>query len=163
MIRHEGMPLPRAAMDFIAARDTFFIATASADGQPYVQHRGGRPGFLAVLDARTLAFPDFSGNRQYISVGHVGENDRVALILMDYPNRRRLKVWGRATIRPADDPTVAGVVAEADGAPVERVFVLEVTGWDFNCPKYITPRYTLDELRARGGAQSVLREADLAS
>ncbi len=127
---------------YIAARDSFYLATASADGQPYVQHRGGKPGFLKVLDETTLAFADFKGNRQYISQGNLAENDRAYLFLMDYANRRRIKIWGRARV-VEDDPELLARLADADyqGKP-EQAVVFTIEAWDVNCPQHITPRYT---------------------
>ncbi len=126
---------------FIAERDSFYLATASADGQPYVQHRGGKPGFLKVLDETTLAFADFKGNRQYISQGNLAENDKAYLFLMDYATRQRIKIWGRARI-VEDDPDLLARLADADyqGKP-EQAVVFEVEAWDVNCPQHIVRRY----------------------
>ena len=134
---------------FIGQRDSFYLATASADGQPYVQHRGGPPGFLRVLDESTLAFADFSGNRQYISAGNLSENDQVSLFLMDYPNRRRVKIWGRAIVVDNDDTLTKEVADEAYAAKPERVIVIKVDAWDVNCPQHITPRYSEAESEPR--------------
>ncbi len=132
--------------DFIAQRDSIYIATASADGQPYIQHRGGPKGFLKVLDDRTLGFADFAGNRQYISLGNLSENDRAQLFLMDYAGRRRIKIWGRARV-VEDDPTlVERLIDPGYKARPERAFVFEVEAWDVNCPQHITPRYTEAEI-----------------
>ncbi|HLZ85536.1 MAG TPA: pyridoxamine 5'-phosphate oxidase family protein [Caulobacteraceae bacterium] len=133
---------------FIAARDSFFMATVSETGWPYVQHRGGPPGFLAVLDDRTLAFADFRGNRQYISVGNLAANDRVALILMDYAERRRLKIYARAEARDlATDPALATrVVAPGYRAKPERAIVLRLAAFDWNCAQHITRRFSAAEL-----------------
>ena len=132
--------------DFLAARDSLYLATASADGQPYIQHRGGPPGFIKVLDEKTIAFADFSGNRQYISTGNLSENDRAYIFLMDYPNRRRFKLWGRARI-VEDDPALLERLADPDyGAVPERAIVFEIAAWDWNCPQHITPRYSEGEL-----------------
>ena len=131
---------------FIAQRDSFYLGTASADGQPYIQHRGGKRGFLKVLDNRTLAFADFSGNRQYVSMGNLEENDRATLFLMDYPNRRRVKIWGRAEF-VEDDPELLDSLVDPDyEAKPERAFVFHVEAWDVNCPQHITPRYTQEEV-----------------
>lgn len=134
--------------EFIAARDSFYLASVSETGWPYVQHRGGPPGFLKMIDATTLAFADFRGNRQYLSLGNVTADSRVALILMDYPNRRRLKVLGRMTVRDlSDDPNLAARLALPDyRARVERAFVIQVEAFDWNCPQHITPRFTLPEI-----------------
>jgi len=131
---------------FIAERDSFYIGTASADGQPYIQHRGGKPGFLKTLDEHTLAFADFIGNRQYVSMGNLSENDRAFIFLMDYPNRRRIKIWGRAEF-VEDDADLLKRLADTDydGRP-ERAFVFHVEAWDVNCPQHITPRFTQAEI-----------------
>ena len=136
---------------FIAARDSFYLATVSENGWPYVQHRGGPPGFLRVLDARTLAFPDFRGNRQYISLGNAAATDKAALFLMDYPARRRLKIYARIAVKNlAEDPELAGKL-EMPGykAKVERAFLFHLEAFDWNCPQHITPRFSEAELRAR--------------
>ena len=132
--------------DFIAQRDSIYIATASADGQPYIQHRGGPKGFLKVLDDRTLGFADFAGNRQYISLGNLSENDRAQLFLMDYAGRRRIKVWGRARVVEDDPALLDRLVDPGYEARPERAFVFEVEAWDVNCPQHITPRYTEAEI-----------------
>ena len=134
---------------FIGQRDSFYLATASADGQPYIQHRGGPPGFLRVLDETTLAFADFSGNRQYISAGNLSENEQVSLFLMDYPNRRRVKIWGRARVVENDDTLMKEVADEAYAAKPERAIVIKVDAWDVNCPQHITPRYSESEVEVR--------------
>ena len=131
---------------FIAERDSFYIATASADGQPYIQHRGGPKGFLKVLDDRTLGFADFAGNRQYISLGNLSENDRAQLFLMDYAGRRRIKVWGRARVDEDDPALVERLIDPGYKARPERAFVFEIEAWDVNCPQHITPRYAEAEI-----------------
>lgn len=128
---------------FIAARDSFYLATANADGQPYIQHRGGKPGFLKVLDDKTLAFADFAGNRQYLTQGNLADNPKAFLFLMDYPNRRRVKIWGTARM-VEDDAALIQRLADADytdGTP-ERAVVFEIAAWDVNCPQHIMPRFT---------------------
>jgi len=131
---------------FIAERDSFYMATANAEGQPYIQHRGGSPGFLKVVDEHTLAFADFSGNRQYISIGNLSENDKAFLFLMDYAGRRRIKFWGRARF-VEDDPELLGRLADnAYDARPERALVFTVEAWDVNCPQHITPRFTEREM-----------------
>jgi len=137
-----------AEAQFIATRDSFYLATVSESGWPYAQHRGGPPGFLRVLDDRTLAFADFRGNRQYISVGNAAANDRVALILMDYPNRRRLKIYARIEAKDLnDDPALAEKLAlPGYKAKPERAFLLHLEAFDWNCPQHITPRFTEAEL-----------------
>ncbi|MCR9244697.1 MAG: pyridoxamine 5'-phosphate oxidase family protein [bacterium] len=140
---------------FVAARDSIYVATATAEGQPYVQHRGGPPGFLKVLDEHRLAFADYSGNQQYVSLGNLSENDRAFLFLMDYEHRQRIKVWGRAEFIE-DDPELLAQVADPGypGTP-QRVFVFHVEAWDRNCPQHITPRLGLASVEAR---ESALRE-----
>lgn len=133
---------------FIAARDGFYQATVSETGWPYVQFRGGPAGFLKVLDATTIAYADFRGNRQYVSLGNVSGDDRISLILMDYPNRRRLKILGRArTIEIDDDPDLVSRLAVPGykGRP-ERAVLIRVEGIDWNCPQHIPQRFTTDEL-----------------
>ncbi len=131
---------------FIGERDSFYLGTANADGQPTIQHRGGKPGFLKVIDDKTLAFADFRGNRQYISAGNLDENDKAYLFLMDYPNRRRIKIWGRARVVDDDADLLARLNdADYDGVP-EQAVVFEITAWDVNCPQHITPRFTEAEV-----------------
>ncbi|MGE0822926.1 MAG: pyridoxamine 5'-phosphate oxidase family protein [Candidatus Binatia bacterium] len=127
---------------FIADRDSFYLATASADGRPYIQHRGGPKGFLKVLDEHTLAFADFNGNRQYISMGNLTENNQAFIFLMDYVNKRRIKVWGRAEVIEDDPPLLAQLQDPAYKAQPARVFRFHVEAWDVNCPQHITPRFT---------------------
>jgi len=143
-------PLGPDEAAFLAARDSFYLASVSETGWPYVQHRGGPRGFLRVLDPLTLAFADVRGNRQLVTAGNVAHDSRVALLLMDYPARRRLKILGRATFTDAArDPALAASLARADGrARVERVVRIAVEAWDWNCPQHITPRYTVDEVEA---------------
>jgi len=122
---------------FIAARDSAYLATASADGQPYVQHRGGPPGFLRVLDERTVAFADFAGSRQYISIGNLAENERAFLFLMDYAAARRLKLWGRARVVAGDAELLARLADPGYGARIEQAIVFTVRAWDWNCSQHI--------------------------
>ena len=133
---------------FISQRDSLYLGTASADGQPYIQHRGGPKGFLKVLDNKTLAFAGFSGNRQYISVGNLDENDRAFIFLMDYQNRRRIKIWGRAEFVEDAPSLLERLVDTTYGAVVERALVFHVEAWDANCPQHITPRFTEEEVSA---------------
>jgi predicted pyridoxine 5'-phosphate oxidase superfamily flavin-nucleotide-binding protein len=135
---------------FIAARDSFYMATISETGWPYVQHRGGPPGFLKVLDERTIGFADFRGNRQYVSVGNLTADDRVAMILVDYPRRRRLKILGHARpVTAGDEPaTVQRLAVAGYPAKVERGLVIAVEAFDWNCPQHITPRFTEAEIAA---------------
>lgn len=133
---------------FIAARDSFYIASAGADGWPYLQHRGGPTGFVKTLDNGTLGFTDFRGNRQYISLGNVAENDRVALFFMDYVNRARLKLMGRmraANLDPDSELASKLIVPGYRGKP-ERAFLIEVEAFDWNCPQHITQRFTAEQI-----------------
>jgi predicted pyridoxine 5'-phosphate oxidase superfamily flavin-nucleotide-binding protein len=139
-----------AETEFIAACDSFYMSTVSETGWPYVQHRGGPVGFLRVIDDWTLAFPDFRGNRQYISVGNIAANDRAALLIMDYPNRRRLKIYARIEVK---DLKIDPQLAEAQMLPgyrakPERTFLLHLEAFDWNCPQHITPRFTERQIEA---------------
>jgi len=143
-------PLGPDEVAFIELRDSFYMATVSESGWPYVQHRGGPPGFLAALDAHTLAFADLRGNRQLVSVGNLRTHDRVALILVDYPNRARLKLLAHAeVVATGAEPALDARLAPADPSKhVERLVRLHVVGFDWNCPQNITPRFTLEEVEA---------------
>jgi predicted pyridoxine 5'-phosphate oxidase superfamily flavin-nucleotide-binding protein len=133
---------------FIADRDSFYMASVSETGWPYVQHRGGPAGFLKVIDERTLAFADYRGNRQYISLGNVAADNRVSLILMDYAGRRRLKIYARVEVVALDaDSELAEKVAMPEyKAKLERIMVLKLDAFDWNCPQHITPRFTETEI-----------------
>ena len=135
---------------FIAARDSFYMASVSETGWPYVQHRGGPAGFIKVIDDQTLAFPDFRGNRQYISLGNTKANDRVALIMVDYPHRARLKLYAHIEARDlAADPALAEkLMLPGYRAVPERAFLLHLDAFDWNCPQHITPRFTEGEIAA---------------
>jgi predicted pyridoxine 5'-phosphate oxidase superfamily flavin-nucleotide-binding protein len=140
--------LTEAETGFIAARNSLYMATVSETGWPYVQHRGGPAGFVRVLDERTIGFADFRGNRQYVSVGNLMTDDRVSLFLMDYPNKTRLKLLGRARIiGPEQQDLLSRLEVPDYRARIERAFVITVEGFDWNCPQHITPRFTLDEMR----------------
>ena len=133
---------------FIAGRDSLYMATVSESGWPYVQHRGGPPGFIRILDDKTLAIPDFRGNRQYISTGNLAANDRAALILMDYPHRRRLKIYAHVEARDLGaDPELATKLALPEyRAKVERGLIIHLVAFDWNCPQHIVPRFSEAEL-----------------
>ncbi len=135
---------------FLAERDSFYMASVSETGWPYVQHRGGPKGFVRVLDEHTLGFADYRGNRQYVSVGNISKDDRAALIFVDYPHRARLKVLAHASVvTEADSPDLLRkLVVPGYQARVERGFVLKVEGFDWNCPQHIVPRFTEEEIRA---------------
>jgi len=147
-------PMTPDVRDFLAERDSFYLATVSETGWPYVQFRGGPPGFLRVLDENTLGWADFRGNLQYISTGNLGSDDRVALFVMDYPHRRRLKIFVHAKVVFAeDDPElVATLTRPGDDSVVERGVLVTVEAFDWNCPQHITPRYSLAELEPHIGA-----------
>lgn len=142
-------PLTDEEREFIAARDSFYMATVTETGWPYVQHRGGRSGFLRVTGPTTLAFADFGGNRQMLSTGNLVANDRVALFLMDYRQRTRLKILGHARVEDTrQHPEPVQQLSEPDVQHiVERLFIMEVVGFDWNCPKHITPHYTVEEIQ----------------
>ncbi len=144
-----------AEIEFIGNRDSFYMASVSETDWPYLQHRGGAVGFVSVLDEKTLGFADYRGNRQYISAGNFKANDKVALFFMDYTAQRRLKLLGKirqistekstlieAGFKPIERQLLADITAQNSSAKVERGFVVEVLAFDWNCPKFITPRYT---------------------
>jgi len=136
---------------FLSERDSLYMASVSETGWPYVQHRGGPPGFLKVIDPRTIGFADFRGNRQYVSVGNLATDDRVALILVDYPNRSRLKLLGHAqVIAPEQTELLAALQTPGYRGKVERGLLIKVAAFDWNCPQHITPRYTQAEWSAAG-------------
>lgn len=133
---------------FIESRDSFYMATVSETDWPYIQHRGGAPGFIKVLDSKRLGFLDYRGNRQYVSVGNLRTNDRVSLFFMDYPRKTRLKMLGHARIATVEEATAMGLtVADGYRAHPEKAFVIDVAGYDWNCPQHITERFTVDDLR----------------
>jgi predicted pyridoxine 5'-phosphate oxidase superfamily flavin-nucleotide-binding protein len=151
---------------FVAERDSFYLATSHAAGQPYIQHRGGPPGFLRVVDERTLGIADFAGNRQYITLGNLAENDKAFLFLMDYARQRRVKIWARARVVEDDPDLLARLVVPGYDATPERALLFRIEAWDVNCPQHITRRYTeaqiapaVAQLQARIGAL----EAELAA
>ena len=133
---------------FIAARDSLYMATVSETGWPYVQHRGGPAGFVKIIDEKTLGFADFRGNRQYVSVGNLSQNDRVSLFFMDYPNKTRLKLLGRVrTVDPSEQDILRTLSLDGSyRARTERGLLITVEAFDWNCPQHITPRYTQTEV-----------------
>ncbi len=133
---------------FIGEQRSFFLATANAQGQPYIQHRGGPPGFLRVLDEHTLAFADFRGNRQYISMGNLTENPKVHLFLIDYVNRGRVKIWGEAKVVENDAALLTSLMPVDYDAKPEQAFVIRVTAWDGNCPQHIPQRFEAQDVEA---------------
>jgi hypothetical protein len=153
--RMEGVPdarnhrLTEAEAGFIAARNSLYMATVSETGWPYIQHRGGPTGFVRVLDESTIGFADYRGNRQYVSVGNLRTDDRVSLFFMDYPNKARLKLFGRVRIIGLDDQAVLSRLEMPEyRARIERGLIITVEGFDWNCSQHITERFTLDEVRA---------------
>lgn len=140
--------------EFIAGQNSLFLATASADGQPYIQHRGGPPGFLRVLDEHTLAFADFRGNRQYITLGNLSENPKAQLFLMDYAHRQRIKIWGEARMVEDQPELLASLLVDGYKAKADRAIVFRVVAWDANCPQHIPQLVDVEAV------QKVLRERD---
>ncbi|MDP2149559.1 MAG: pyridoxamine 5'-phosphate oxidase family protein [Afipia sp.] len=141
--------LTEAEAGFIAGRNSLYMATVSETGWPYIQHRGGPTGFVRVLDESTIGFADFRGNRQYVSVGNLMMDDRVSLFFMDYPNKTRLKLFGRARIIGLDEQAVLSRLEMPDyRARIERAFVISIDGFDWNCPQHISERYMPEELGA---------------
>ncbi len=148
----DGTPdaLTAKELDYIALRDSFYMASVNADGWPYMQHRGGPAGFLRYIDGNRIGFADYRGNRQYISTANLAGNDRVSLFLMDYPNKDRLKLVGHAhSVELAADPAlVTSLMPEGYRATPERAFLIDVIGWEWNCSQHITPRFTEAEISA---------------
>ena len=132
---------------FIEQRDSLYFGTANAEGQPYIQHRGGPKGFLKVLDDKTLAFADYSGNMQYITVGTLRENNKAYIFLIDYPTRTRMKIWGTAKVVENDATLLAQLHSADYKAKPERAIVFTVEAWDVNCPQHIQQRFTMEELK----------------
>ncbi|MBT5469031.1 MAG: pyridoxamine 5'-phosphate oxidase [Nitrospina sp.] len=135
--------------NFIAEMDSFYLATTNSDGQPYIQHRGGAKGFLKPLDENRLAFADFSGNRQYITLGNLQENQKAFIFLMDYKTRRRIKIWGTAKAVENDSKLLDQVLDKDYKARPERVMVFQVEAWDVNCPQHIQQRFTEEDIQSR--------------
>jgi len=137
-----------ALKTFIEAQTSIFLATANADGQPYIQHRGGPPGFLRVLDDRTIGFADFKGNRQYITLGNLTDNPKAHLFLIDYAHRQRVKIWGEARAVEGDEQLVARLMPEGYMARPERTILFTVSAWDENCPQHIPQRFEAADVAA---------------
>jgi predicted pyridoxine 5'-phosphate oxidase superfamily flavin-nucleotide-binding protein len=135
-------------VEFIARQASVFLGTASAAGQPYIQHRGGPPGFIRMLDDKTLAFADFSGNRQYITLGNLSENPKAFIFLIDYRNRQRVKIWGEARVVEDDPDLLKKLKPEGYRARVEQAIVFTVSAWDANCPQHIPQRFDASEVQA---------------
>ena len=133
---------------FMAHVDTAYLATVSSDGQPYAQHRGGPKGFVRAIDANTIGFADFVGNRQYITTGNLADNDKAFLFLMDYAHRRRVKIWGRARVVSDDPELVARLMPEGYKARPEQVILFEIDAWDVNCPQHIPLKINAEDVAA---------------
>jgi uncharacterized protein len=133
---------------FLAEANSFYLATASADGQPYIQHRGGPKGFLRVLDKHTLAFADFAGNRQYITQGNLSENPKAYIFVMDYAHRRRVKLWGEARVVEGDDALVRSMMPKGYRARGEQVMLFTILAWDTNCPQHIPQKFDAADVAA---------------
>ena len=133
---------------FLAETNSFYLATASADGQPYIQHRGGPKGFLKVLDKHTLAFADFAGNRQYITLGNLSENPKAYIFVMDYAHRRRVKIWGEARVVEDDSALVQSMMPKGYRARGEQVILFTISAWDTNCPQHIPQKFDAADVAA---------------
>lgn len=133
---------------FITQLDGFYLGTISSNGYPYIQFRGGYPGFLKVLDTKTLGYADFRGNAQYVTVGNLSENDKAFLFLMDYRHQKRLKIWGRASILEGDRQLIERLQVPEDDSETERVILFQIEAWNWNCPQHIPRRYSEAEVRA---------------
>jgi uncharacterized protein len=133
---------------FLAARDSMFLATASADGQPYIQHRGGPKGFIRILDQNTLAFADYRGNRQYITQGNLSENPKAYIFLMDFTERRRVKIWGEARVVDDDPALMRSLMPQGYKARPEQVILFRISAWDTNCPQHIPQKFDAADVAA---------------
>ena len=145
---------------FIAERDSFYLATANAEGQPYIQHRGGSKGFLRVLDDKTLGFADFKGNRQYITTGNLADNDRAFIFLMDYAHRRRVKIWGRARVVEGDEALISKLFVPGYKAKPEQAILFTIEAWDVNCQQHIPQKFAAEDVAEAVGRLQA-RIADL--
>jgi predicted pyridoxine 5'-phosphate oxidase superfamily flavin-nucleotide-binding protein len=151
---------------FLAAANSFYLATASADGQPYIQHRGGPKGFLRILDKNTLAFADYSGNRQYITQGNLSENPKAYIFVMDYLHRRRVKLWGEAKIVENDPALLQSLMPKGYRARPEQAILFRISAWDTNCPQHIPQKFDAADVAtalAARGARIAELEAELAA
>lgn len=133
---------------FLADANSFYFATASADGQPYIQHRGGPKGFLKVLDKQTLAFADYAGNQQYLTQGNLSENPKAYIFVMDYAHRRRVKIWGEARVVQDDDALTMSLMPKGYRARPEQVIVFKIAAWDTNCPQHIPQKFDAADVAA---------------
>jgi len=133
---------------FLATQDSLFLATANADGQPYIQHRGGPKGFVRILDEHTLAFADYSGNRQYITQGNLSENPKAYIFLIDYAHRRRIKIWGEARVIDDDPALLQSLMPQGYRARPEQVILFRISAWDTNCPQHIPQKFDAADVAA---------------
>jgi uncharacterized protein len=133
---------------FLANANSFYLATASADGQPYIQHRGGPKGFIKILDGSTIAFADFSGNRQYITQGNLSENPKAYIFVMDYAHRRRVKLWGEARVVDDDPALMQSLMPKGYKARPEQVILFKISAWDTNCPQHIPQKFDAADVAA---------------
>jgi hypothetical protein len=166
---YDGMEMGRSLEDlapFIAGVRSFYLATASAEGQPYIQHRGGPPGFLHIIGDHTLAFADFKGNRQFITTGNLAENPRAYIFLMDYARRQRIKIWGTARVIEGDAALEQRLMPQGYRARPEQVILFDVAAWDSNCPQHIPQMFHADDVRAAVAERDeriAMLEAELAA
>ena len=142
----ENKTLVPHVAEFIRARDSFYMGTVNSQGWPYIQFRGGAPGFLKVLDETTLGFADFGGNAQYLSIGNLADSDRIFLFLMDYAHRRRLKIWGRASVEYDDAALIEPLRVAGYEAQAERAILIQVEAWDWNCPQHIPLKFSEEQV-----------------
>ena len=147
---------------FLAGQDSMFLATANAEGQPYIQHRGGPKGFIRILDKNTLAFADYAGNRQYITQGNLSENPKANIFLMDYAHRRRVKIWGEARVIDDDPALLQSLMPRGYKARPEQAIVFKISAWDTNCPQHIPQKFDAADVAAALGARDA-RIAELES
>ncbi len=150
----------------MAEANSFYFATASAEGQPYIQHRGGPKGFIKILDKNTLAFADYSGNRQYITQGNLSENPKAYIFVMDYAHRRRVKLWGEARVVEDDDALLQSLMPRGYKARGEQVMLFRIEAWDTNCPQHIPQKFDAADVAAALGARDARiaeLEAELAA
>ena len=151
---------------FLADTNSFYLATATADGQPYIQHRGGPKGFVKILDENTIAFADYAGNRQYITQGNLSENSKAYIFVMDYAHRRRVKIWGEARVVEDDPALTQSLMPKGYRARPEQVIVFKITAWDTNCPQHIPQKFDADDVAAALAARDeriAALEAELAA
>jgi predicted pyridoxine 5'-phosphate oxidase superfamily flavin-nucleotide-binding protein len=145
--------------DFLANTNSFYMATATADGQPYIQHRGGPRGFIKILDKQTIAFTDYAGNRQYLTQGNLTENPKAHIFIMDYAHRRRVKIWGEARVVEDDPALTQSLMPKGYRARPEQVILFKISAWDTNCPQHIPQKFDAEDVAAAMGEASARIEA----